>query len=500
MFRLATCVCCWLLLLTAPGLARAANAGFVKASGTHFMLDNGPYYYAGANFWQGMNLGMADTNGGGRARLCRELDRLQAAGAVNLRVMAATEGPDTEPYRITPSLQPAAGVFNESVFQGLDYLLNEMNKRNLRAVMQLNNFWHWSGGMAQYVSWAEGSAIPYPPSYPGFDHGDWWVFENYAARFYTNRQCQTAFQNCIRTVLSRTNTCSGVPYRDDPTIFSWELANEPRLYPQAWITNTAAFIKSLDAKHMVTVGSEGEMGGDFVETHSGAQIDYATCHIWPQNWGWYDPAHPSTTYNNALQQALAYLTSHAAAANAQLHKPLVLEEFGLARNGGSFSPGASVTYRNDFFNHLYAAVITNAMSGGALAGDNLWAWAGEARPSDPAPQWVGDPPHETPGWYSVYDTDATTIALLSAHAARLAAWSDDSDRALDCVVSATSVAISWNSLSGRCYTVNISTNLLASFVDAADFAYVRGTGARMAYTNNIGSVPARFYRLRADVP
>jgi predicted esterase len=33
---------------------------------------------------------------------------------------------------------------------------------------------------------------------------------------------------------------------------------------------------------------------------------------------------------------------------------------------------------------------------------------------------VGDPPHETPGWYSVYDSDASTQTVISAHARRMA--------------------------------------------------------------------------------
>lgn len=39
----------------------------------------------------------------------------------------------------------------------------------------------------------------------------------------------------------------------------------------------------------------------------------------------------------------------------------------------------------------------------------------------PGDRWVGDPPHEAPGWYSIYDDDASTLAVLTAHAAALAA-------------------------------------------------------------------------------
>jgi mannan endo-1,4-beta-mannosidase len=33
--------------------------------------------------------------------------------------------------------------------------------------------------------------------------------------------------------------------------------------------------------------------------------------------------------------------------------------------------------------------------------------------------YVGDPPHEPQGWYSVFDSDASTQALIRSHAAAL---------------------------------------------------------------------------------
>jgi mannan endo-1,4-beta-mannosidase len=385
----------------------------VTVSDGKFVLAGRAHYFVGANFWQGMNLSV-DGPSGDRARLVEEMDRLQQLGVTNLRIMASSEGPDTEPYRMVPALMISPGVYNESVLDGLDYLLAQMGQRGMRAVMVLSNYWQWSGGMAQYVSWQEGTTIPYP--------GDWGTFMAYSAKFYACAECQTWYRNHIETIVNRTNPYTGLRYRDDPAVFSWELANEPRRYPDEWIDETAAYIKSLDPNHLVTTGSEGTPPWEdqsFRETHNGPDIDYATVHIWPQNWGWYDPSNPSS-YPAAEAQARDYFQDHAADA-AALGKPLVLEEFGLARDWEPlhdiYDPGSPTTYRDRFYAAMFEEVYASASSGGPAAGDNFWAWAGQARPGD---DWVGDPPHEAPGWYSVYDIDASTLVVISAHAEQMA--------------------------------------------------------------------------------
>jgi mannan endo-1,4-beta-mannosidase len=241
------------------------------------------------------------------------------------------------------------------------------------------------------------------------------VFTRYAARFYDSRRCQQWYRDHILSLIERVNQITGVTYRDDPTIFAWELANEPRLYPEAWIDETAGFIKQHDPNHLVTIGSEGTVGGDFLLTHDGNHIDYATLHIWPQNWDWFEPQRPET-YVTAEEEALRYLREHVEQA-ALLGKPLVLEEFGLARDWQPahdiHDPQAPTTLRDRFFRTMLNEVAASVGSGGPLAGDNVWAWAGQARPGD---AWIGDPPHEIPGWYSIYDQDTSTLSILAEHA------------------------------------------------------------------------------------
>jgi len=386
---------------------------FMTASQGKFMLAGHPYYFIGANFWQGMNLGV-DGSSGNRNLLNQELDRLQQLGVTNLRLMAASEGPNTEPYRMVPALMESPGIYNESVFDGLDYLLYQMGLRNMKAVMVLNNYWQWSGGMAQYVSWHEKGPIPYP--------GDYGIFMSYVARFYACEECQTWYRNHIQTVINRTNSYNGQKYRDNPVIFSWELANEPRRFPIDWINDTASFIKSLDPNHMVTTGSEGTPPGErqnFILTHQGSGIDYATIHIWPGNWGWFNPGSPAT-YDNAERLSIQYFQTHAVEA-VSLGKPLVLEEFGLARDWEPlhdiYNPNSPTTYRDRFYTAMFEQVSSAISLGETLAGANFWAWSGTARPGYP---WIGDPPHETSGWYSVYNSDSSTLSIITEYTQKMA--------------------------------------------------------------------------------
>lgn len=420
----------WLMMLTSSALAQS----FVAVDGAHFTRDGRPYYFLGANFWYGMNLASLGP-GGNRDRMLRELDRLRDLGVTNLRIMAGSEGPDSEPWRMTPSLQPTPGQYDKDLLDGLDFLLAELGKRNMTAVLCLSNFWQWSGGLAQYRSWMEGSAIPYPD--PVTNSG-WLPYMTYTSGFYKNEKAREAYRQHLRAIITRTNAYTGRAYRDDPAIMAWQLANEPRgmLRPQAfrrWIRRSAEWIKQLDPNHLVCVGSEGNTntptGNHFRKDHRSKHIDYTTIHIWVQNWGWYRADRPEDTYQRALEKALAYLQRHAAWA-AELGKPIVLEEFGISRDENSHDPASTVRWRDRYYHDVFAAIYEQARGGSAVAGCNFWAWGGEGRPREPhaiwkaGDEWIGDPPHEFQGWYSVYDHDRSTTGIIAEYAAKMQALED----------------------------------------------------------------------------
>jgi mannan endo-1,4-beta-mannosidase len=426
-------LCGGLLLSGACGMAGAAGGDFVRAQATHFARHGQSYYIAGANFWYGGYLGAA--NGvGDRARLLKELDTLHALGINNLRVLAVSEKTAMQ-SAVSPATTAAPGQYDENLLAGLDFLLAEVAKRDMTVVLYLNNFWQWSGGMTQYLNWFEGT----PALDPNVTH-DYEGYMKHSASFYRNRAAQLEYRNVIGKIVNRTNTITGKSYRDDPAIMSWQLANEPRpgngkatpeekaVYVQ-WIADTAAYIHGMDRNHLVSSGSEGLAGSAqdaqlYLDAHRSKDIDYLTYHLWPKNWGWFDSHNPSGSWDGAIAKSRHYLNAHIDLA-AQLGKPIVLEEFGMDRDGASFSIKAGTKVRDRFYGEVFDIVYQRAAKGDAIAGFNFWAWGGAGRAANadfwwkPGNDFLGDPPQEEQGLYSVFDSDTGSLALIKDYAKRL---------------------------------------------------------------------------------
>lgn len=419
-------------------LGGGKRADFVRREGTGFRIGGAPYRFAGANMWYAAYLG-ADAPFGNRARLGRELDMLGSIGIDNLRILGSSE---LSPLKnsITPAFRTSSAIYNETLLRGLDWTLAEMGRRGMRAVIYLTNFWEWSGGMMTYLYWVNGGRFinMNDPAHP------WPEFPDFVSNFYSNPQAVALYHDYVRALVGRTNSITGLPYRDDPTIMSWQLANEPRpggseavgqrqlAFFLSWVQNTARLIKSIDPNHLVSTGSEGTQGclgheACVISAHEFPEIDYLTAHIWPQNWGWADPRNLAGTFPTVEAKTRDYLRVHSDLA-ARLGKPLVIEEFGFPRDAGSFNPSAATSFKDRFYGIIFDAVAESARRDGPIAGSNFWAWGGEGRaahadhafrPGDLS--YMGDPPHEPQGWYSVLAGDASTKALIRAHASALTA-------------------------------------------------------------------------------
>jgi mannan endo-1,4-beta-mannosidase len=423
-------------LALSAGAAACAEAGapggFVRVEDGRFLLDGRPYRYAGTNLWYGAYLG---SSGGNRDRLKHELDTLHGLGLDNLRVLGAAE---LSPLKnsLNPAFRGETPPYNEDLLGGLDFLLAEMGRRGMKAVIYLNNFWEWSGGMVTYLYWTNGGHYIdlNDPAHP------WPEFADFSAQFYASPKALALYEQYVAALVDRTNTVTGKKYRSDRTIMSWQLANEPRpggslakaqFKPMnAWIARTAKFIKARDPNHLISTGNEGLKGcleseDCVVGAHAPAAIDYLTFHLWPLNWGWIDPKDMAGTFTSCDLKSRDYVATHLRIAG-QLNKPAVLEEFGFARDGGGYGANVPTTYRDRFYAMVFSALEESTMSGGPFAGTNFWAWGGAGRAQHADflvragdTSFVGDPPQEPQGRNSVFDSDTSTLKLIGAHTARL---------------------------------------------------------------------------------
>ena len=133
------------------------NKQFVTVRDGRFYIGDSEYRYIGTNFWYGAILGSTG-QGGNRERLHRELDDMKAVGVENVRILVGGDGRDSIPSHIAPKLQVQPGVYNDTLLVGLDYVMAELEKRNMKAILYFNNAWEWSGGYGAYLDWVGFSA------------------------------------------------------------------------------------------------------------------------------------------------------------------------------------------------------------------------------------------------------------------------------------------------------------------------------------------------------
>ncbi|KAI5066351.1 hypothetical protein GOP47_0018975 [Adiantum capillus-veneris] len=345
-------------------------SSFVGTRGSQFVVDGRPYYINGFNAYFLMAISVDAYS---RPRATALLEEAASAGLNTCRTWAFNDGNGYE------SLQTSPAVYDERVFQGLDFVISEAKRVGIRLILSLCNNWRDYGGKAQYVQWARTS-------------GDGSSSLNSEDAFFSNSTTKGFYKNHIKTVLTRINTITGVSYKDDPTIFSWELMNEPRCLSdrsgdtlQAWIEEMAPYVKSIDSNHLLQVGLEGfygtpssirvdanpnsycqQLGTDFIKNHQAMGVDYATIHAYPDSWlGW----------NVSIEERIAFMKSWVAAhvtdcssGGGNLHMPVMVAEMGLSQWSGGFS----VANRDRLLAATYVAILESARAGGAAAGVLVW--------------------------------------------------------------------------------------------------------------------------------
>jgi len=301
---------------------------FVRRAGSRLFLGGDEFRFAGANnyysaykseFMVDDVLGDADDQGFTVLRTWAFIDIGQKDGSGSIQGKA--DGAVYYHY-----LNDSAPAFNDGPdgLQHLDYVVFKASQLGIKLVLPLTNNWSDFGGMDQYVAWA----------------GD-----QFHDQFYTDPKIRGWYKDWVAHILDHKNPYTGIKLKDDPTIMTWELANEPRcggsgVYPRSttcsattitsWANEMSTFIKRLDDHHLVSVGDEGfycipgapnfidrcDDGVDTLALTRLPNIDVMSFHLYPDGWG------------QTVEWGQEFIERHFADALA-LHKPAMLGEFGL---------------------------------------------------------------------------------------------------------------------------------------------------------------------------
>nr|TKR99489.1 hypothetical protein D5086_0000192320 [Populus alba] len=294
------------------------------------------------NGWNSYWLRMESVWSSSRSKVSEMLKRGSQMGLTVCRTWAFSDGHGPDALQVSP------GVFNERVFKGLDYVIVEARRNRIRLILSLVNNLVAFGGKTQYVKWAKEAGVNVSSSDDSF---------------FSNPVIKDYFKAYIKAVVKRKNSLSGVRYSEEPAIFAWELMNEPRcsssssapafsilsriisfslvLYDGgvAWIAGMAASIKSLDKRHVVTVGLEGfyglnttnksevnpgiwaaSLGSDFIPNSAISNINVASVHAYPDSWIPHGDLEERTSYLSD------WVDSHISDGDIALRKPVLFTE------------------------------------------------------------------------------------------------------------------------------------------------------------------------------
>ena len=344
-----------LFLVASPNAANnSAGAAFVRQRGGRFFVGNRPFRFVGAN----VAVMYRDDD---RERMPETLRQAAQAGIKVVRVWAFGEGGpnDVKPmadfadWPRRHSFRLAPGQWNEDAFVHLDKVIAEAAKNKLYVQLCLTNWWRDTGGVTQYLRWA-GINDAADDSY------EFGINNERAMLFYSNPETRRLYREHLEKLATRRNTVTGIVYRDDPTIFGWELMNEAQAITgrwaerRAWFTEMSAYLKSLDPNHLVAPGTWGYRTSgerrEWLADHAMPAIDYCDVHIYPR------PDHNSFVDSPA---ALKEFIENRAAAAYSLSKPIVFGEFGMGVEGHN---GASqVEWFKGFFDGNARAGVGGAM-------------------------------------------------------------------------------------------------------------------------------------------
>ncbi|KAI0492893.1 hypothetical protein KFK09_027169 [Dendrobium nobile] len=301
----------FLILLLGQNQHAEAAESFIGTNGVHFMLNGNPLFVNGFNAYWLMNMASDPS----------QRDKVSTA-------------------------------FKEASINGLtglDFVICEARRYGISLILSLVNNYDNFGGKKQYVQWAKNQG------------------ENIGSddEFFSNSVVKGYYKNHVKTLITRYNAQTGVAYMNDPTIFAWELMNEPRCPSDAsGRTIQLAWKGFMGPHHLLACKTNPgfQVGTDFISNNQISGIDFATLHTYP------DQMLTNSSDQSQLQFLNNTLDAHIRDSSNILNKPLLVTEFGKTCK----DPGYNCSKRDDLFQVVYSKIYDSARTGGAAAGSLFW--------------------------------------------------------------------------------------------------------------------------------
>lgn len=401
--------------------------GFAYTQGTRFMLDGSPFYYAGTNCYYLTFKSQEAVDSVFKDAEAMGLKVIRVWGNLDVGVKTGTTDSEGKPVFTNNNDGPGEKdgiyfqyfdkdlgkpVINEGKdgLQKLDYALYQAVKHGIKLLITFTNYWDAFGGMGQYIKWAQELGIT------GLKKDD----------FYTNETLKGWYKDYVNGLLNHTNPYTGRKLKDEPSVFAWELANEPRCNTDAqckdnilynWAKEMSEYVKSVDPNHMVALGDEGfynkpygyyneyttsnyafygAEGVDFEKLMTIDTLDFGTPHLYLDQWG--------MKHTGTGQDDLLWFKIHGETC-AELGKPVILEEFGLTNR----------TIRDSEYEQWFEVLEGNVYETVEYAGTNYWMIA----------SYIDGALYPDYDQYTVYGPEGTdtesTRQLIIKHAANMTA-------------------------------------------------------------------------------
>ncbi len=344
----------FLFLFASPNNSDGVRSDFVRQRGGRFIVGGKPFRFVGAN----VAIMYRDED---RERMPETLKQAADVGIKVVRVWAFGEGgpndvkpmADFDDWPRNHSFRLSPDEWNEDAFVHLDKVIAEAAKNRIYVQLCLTNWWRDTGGVTQYLRWAGINDA-------ADDSRKFGINNEKAILFYSNPETRRLYKEHIHKLATRRNSVTGVLYRDDPTIFGWELMNEAQAITgrwaerRAWFAEMSAYLKSLDPNHMVAPGAWGYRSSserlEWLADHAIPTIDYADVHNYPR-----DDHDSFVDKPSALKE---FVENRAAAAHS-IGKPLVFGEFGMGPEG--YNNSTEVEWYKAFFDANLRAGSAGAM-------------------------------------------------------------------------------------------------------------------------------------------